>query len=111
MVTTDTEDGSYEKGSEWTKPEFERMQKRAGAFVGAGAEPHEAGYLAWRLLRRDRPDSGDDRRVCFECKHLRENARCRPGYLPLRFVLQRCEGFELKGAGRAGKTRTEESKG
>ena len=101
--------GSYDNCSEWRNAEYETMQRRAGAFVDAGAAPHEAGYLAWRMLMRDRPDSGDDRRVCFECKHLRENARCRPGYLPLRFVLQRCEGFELKGS--AGKTRTEESKG
>ena len=108
MVTTDTEDGSYEKGSEWTKPEFERMQKRAGAFVGAGAEPHEAGYLAWRLLMRDRPDSGDDRRVCFECAHLRVT-RCMKGVGPMLFILQRCGEFEMKGAGSAGKTRTEKA--
>ena len=106
MVTTDTEDGSYGKGSEWTKPEFERMQKRAGAFVGAGAEPHEAGYLAWRLLMRDRPDSGDDRRVCFECAHL-SGTRCMTGVGPMLFILQRCGEFEMKDAGRAGKTRTE----
>jgi len=97
MVSIVKEVASYENGSEWQKAEFDRMQKRAAAFVDAGAEPHEAGYLAWRLLMRDRPDSGDDRRVCFECKHLRDNARCRPDYLPLRFVLQRCDGFELKG--------------
>ena len=107
MVSIDKEGASYENGSEWSRVEFSRMQRRATAFVDAGAAPHEAGYLAWRMLMRDRPDSGDDRRVCFECKHLRENARCRPGYLPLRFVLQRCEGFELKGAGLAGKARTE----
>ena len=97
MVTTDKEGASYENCSKWRKAEYETMQRRAGAFVDAGAAPHEAGYLAWRLLMRDRPDSGDDRRVCFECKHLRDNARCRPDYLPLRFVLQRCDGFELKG--------------
>lgn len=84
--------------SEWTKPEFERMQKRAGAFVGAGAEPHEAGYLAWRLLMRDRPDSGDDRRVCFECAHLR-GTRCMKEVGPMLFILQRCGEFELKDAG------------
>ncbi len=88
--------GSYENGSEWRKAEYETMQRRAGAFVDAGAAPHEAGYLAWRMLMRDRPDSGDDRRVCFECKHLC-GAKCRFGYMPIRFVLQRCDGFELKG--------------
>ena len=109
MVTTDKEGASYENGSEWQKAEYETMQRRASAFVQSGAAPHEAGYLAWRMMMRDRPDSGDNRRVCFECKHLRENARCRPGYLPLRFVLQRCDGFELKGAGSAGKIRTEKA--
>ena len=49
MVTTDTEDGSYEKGSEWTKPEFERMQKRAGAFVGAG-DKVDAESVNWALV-------------------------------------------------------------
>ena len=68
MVSIVKEVASYENGSEWQKAEFDRMQKRAAAFVDAGAQPHEAGYLAWRMLMRDRPDSGDDRRVCFECK-------------------------------------------
>ena len=100
-----------EEGGDWTDPEIKRFLKREATFLQEGLEPHEAERLAQQMLYRDRPDSGDDRRVCFECKHLRENARCRPGYLPLRFVLQRCEGFDLKGAGSAGKTRTEESKG
>ena len=108
MVATDTEDGSYEKGSEWSRVEFSRMQRRATAFVEAGAAPHEAGYLAWRLLMRDRPDSGDDRRVCFECAHLR-GTRCMKGVGPMLFILQRCGEFEMKDAGRAGKTRTEKA--
>ena len=110
MVSIDKEGASYENGSEWSRVEFSRMQRRATAFVDAGAEPHEAGYLAWRMLARDRPDSGDDRRVCFECAHLR-GTRCMKGVGPMLFILQRCGEFEMKDAGRAGKTRTEDSKG
>lgn len=107
MVSIDKEGASYENCSEWRKAEYETMQRRSCAFVDAGAAPHEAGYLAWRMLMRDRPGSGDNRRVCFECKHLRDNARCLPGLLPLRFVLQRCDSFELRGSAR--KARTEKA--
>lgn len=98
-------------GGDWTDTEIARFLRREAAFIREGLDADGAERLAQQMLYRDRPESGDDRRVCFECRHLRENARCRPGYLPLRFVMQRCEGFELKGAGSAGKTRTEESKG
>lgn len=92
MVTTDKE------GGDWTDTEIKRFLKRETTFINEGLDADGAERLAQQMLYRDRPDSGDDRRVCFECKHLRENARCRPGLLPLRFVLQRCPGFELKGA-------------
>lgn len=96
------ETGRYEKGSDqagdWTAAEVARFVRRAGVFRQEGLSAGQAERLAEQMLHRDRPGSGDDRRVCFECKHLRPNARCRPGHMPLRFVLQRCDGFELKGA-------------
>lgn len=85
------------KGGDWTEIEVARFARRVDKFLSEGLNEREAEQLAEQMLYRDRPDSGDDRRVCFECTHLRANARCRPGVLPLRFVLQRCDGFELKG--------------
>ena len=78
--------------------ERERYRRRIDTFVREGLEQAEAERLASMMRARDREPGFDDRRVCFECRHLRDNARCKPGYLPLRFVLQRCPGFELKGA-------------
>ena len=81
----------------WTAKEYDRMRRRTEAFIGAGAPDHEAAHLAWQMLERDKPDSGDNRRVCLECRNLK-GERCQLGYSPLRFQLQRCDGFELKGA-------------
>lgn len=75
----------------------ERYQRRLDTFVREGLERPEAERLARMMMERDRPDSGDDRRVCFECRNLKPNARCRAGFLPYRFVLQRCDRFELRG--------------
>lgn len=86
-----------EEGGDWTDAEIARFVRRASTFVAEGLNDEDAERLAQTMLYRDRPDSGDDRRVCFECKHLRSNSRCRPGLLPLRFTLQRCDGFELRG--------------
>lgn len=80
-----------------TDDERARYQRRLDTFVREGLEASEAARFARLMLLRDR-DGFDTRRSCFECRHLRDNARCKPGYLPLRFVLQRCPGFELKGA-------------
>ena len=85
------------EGGGWTEIEIARFARRTEKFLSEGLDTDEADRLATQMLYRDRPNSGDDRRVCFECTHLRANARCRPGVLPLRFVLQRCDGFELKG--------------
>lgn len=80
---------------DWSDTEIKRFLNREAVFIKEGLDADGAERLAQQMLYRDR--DGDDRRVCFECKHLRANARCRPGMLPLRFVLQRCPGFELKG--------------
>lgn len=90
MTTTD------QQGGDWSDTEIKRFLKRETIFINEGMDADGAERLAQQMLYRDRPDSGDDRRVCFECKHLRPNARCKPGMLPMRFVLERCPGFELK---------------
>lgn len=86
------------EGGDWTATEIQRFQRRLATFLKEGLSEHESERLAEQMLYRDRPECGDDRRVCFECKHLRQNVRCRPGFLPLRFVMQRCDGFELRGS-------------
>ena len=49
------------------------------------------------MLNRDR-DTSDDRRLCFECSNLRGRHCAATSLAPaLRFVLQRCDFFELKG--------------
>ena len=83
--------------AEWSDVERVRYKRRESVFMREGLEASEAARFARLMLLRDR-DGFDTRRSCFECRHLRDNARCKPGYLPLRFVLQRCPGFELKGA-------------
>jgi len=54
----------------------------------------DAKQLAERLLYRDRPDSGDDRKLCLECSNF--DKRCKTpaaGYCTVPTVLQRCDGF------------------
>ena len=77
---------------------YNRMQK----FVDEGLDEDEAFDLAESMWTRDE-DSMDDRRVCFECKHLAVkycsailNKFGRPTE-PYRFILQRCDKFILKG--------------
>ena len=77
---------------------YNRMQK----FVDEGLDEDEAFDLAESMWTRDE-DPMDDRRVCFECKHLAVkycsailNKFGRPTE-PYRFILQRCDKFQLKG--------------
>ena len=77
---------------------YNRMQK----FVDEGLDEDEAFDLAESMWTRDE-DPMDDRRVCFECKHLAGkycsailNKFGRPTE-PYRFILQRCDKFQLKG--------------
>lgn len=85
-----------------------RFLRRKAAMEQAGIDEIEATRTAVAMLLRDRPDSGDDRRVCFECAHLdgrvcRSDAReamnvvTKGAFEPVRTILHRCEGFELKG--------------
>ena len=78
------------------------VQRRAKAFIDDGCPTEEAYDLAGLLKLRDR-EGLDDRRICFECKHY-ANKKCnaildkfgKPTQ-QLRFILQRCPKFKLKG--------------
>ena len=92
-------------GGDWQDEEIERFSKRVASLQNQGLDEMEAERLAETMLYRDRPDSGDDRRICLECKGLRgrvcdfaKSLGLRAGHEPLRFTLQRCDGFSLKGA-------------
>jgi hypothetical protein len=76
--------------------------RRHNVFMAEGLCESEATSLADQMLNRDN-DIGDDRRVCFECTGYVAR-RCTKIFdkfgkptMPLRFVLQRCDYFELKG--------------
>lgn len=77
-------------------------ERRRKVFMAEGMCEQEAWDLAERMLNRD-ADPLDDRRVCFECKHYmgRLCTKIRDRYgkptMQLRFVLQRCDYFDLKG--------------
>lgn len=92
---------------DWDDIEIRRFLRREDAMFQAGlwqdnkGEWHEgiskqeAEHAAERLLYRDR-DASDDRRVCFECKHL-DGRKCKAlRFEPVRVVLWRCDRFELK---------------
>ena len=92
-------------GGDWQDEEIERFSKRVASLQNHGLSEMEAQKLAETMLYRDRPDSGDDRRICLECKGLRGRVcdfakalGLRAGHEPARFTLQRCDGFALKGA-------------
>lgn len=81
-----------------------KHNRRRKAFEDAGLSSDAAYALADKLFERD-ADPQDDRRLCFECKKYEpKSGTCskivdRKGYpqQPLRFVLQRCDWFDLKG--------------
>ena len=80
---------------------FTRHNRRQATFLTEGLSVGEAFDLAEAMFERDL-DPQDDRRVCFECKHLVGQScnailiKGRPSE-PLRFILQRCDKFQLKG--------------
>jgi len=79
-----------------------RHQRRMQTFVDQGLPHLDAFDLAESMWNRDL-DPQDDRRVCFECQHLAVKYCSaildrfgRPSQ-QLRFILQRCDKFQLKG--------------
>lgn len=89
-----------------TEEQLERAiaihERRRNVFVAEGLSQDEAWDLAERMFNRD-ADPMDDRRVCFECRHhiARLCTKIRDRYgkptTQVRFVLQRCDHFDLKG--------------
>ena len=81
---------------------LERFHRRRETFIEEGLSEDEAYELADQMFIRDM-EGWDDRRVCFECNHY-SNKKCtkivdrhgRPT-MQLRFMLQRCPQFKLKG--------------
>lgn len=79
-----------------------RFDRRMDTFIKEGLSNDEAYDLASAMHDRDR-DPQDDRRVCFECANytgkvcLKMKDNKGKYLMPLRFILQRCEMFKLKG--------------
>ena len=84
--------------------EIKRYMKRVEVFVREGLDQDESELLVQRMYERDKERG--DRRVCFECENYNDkNTHCNvyfdskgKTYRPLRFVLQRCDKFKLKGS-------------
>ena len=85
------------------KKEIQRFDRRMETFRKEGLCNDQAYDLASAMLDRDR-DPHDDRRVCFECENyvgkvcMKMKDKLGKPQMPLRFVLQRCENFQLKGS-------------
>lgn len=79
-----------------------RFNRRYKTFMDEGLCEDMAYRLAEQMYERDR-DPMDKRRVCFECSNyagkvcLKYTDRYGKPQMPLRFVLQNCEHFKLKG--------------
>ena len=77
---------------------FERRRER---FVKEGLTEDEAYDLATAMWHRDEQET--DVRVCFECTHYQKDRSClelstvKHKMFPLRFMLQRCPQFNLRG--------------
>jgi hypothetical protein len=79
-----------------------RHTNRRKTFMAEGLCEDQAWDLAEQMFERDK-DPYDDRRVCFECvyyagKHCTKiiDKHGKPT-MQLRFILQRCDYFKLKG--------------
>jgi hypothetical protein len=78
---------------------IEKHERRRKAFQDAGLSESEAWDLAETMFERDH-DPLDDRRLCFECKNFKvQDKKCLDPKqkIVLPFILQRCDGFNLKG--------------
>lgn len=81
-----------ELGGDWNDAEISAFARRQVRLEKMCLPLVEAEKLAQTLLYRDRPDSGDDRKLCLECAHFVEG-RCKKGRAALPFILQRCDKF------------------
>ena len=79
-----------------------RFNSRKQKFIEEGLCEDGAYDLATAMYQRDK-DPHDDRRVCFECENyvgkvcMKMRDRLGKYQMPLRFILQRCPDFKLKG--------------
>jgi len=82
----------------------DRHAKRRARFQLEGMSPEDAWELAEKMFDRDL-DPQDDRRLCFECQNYNDKTTHCMSYKdavgktwrPLRFILQRCDEFKLRG--------------
>lgn len=95
----------YQDEERWSDVEISRFTSRVAGLKKRGLSEMSAEQLAEQMLYRDRPESGDDRRICMECKGLKglvcafaQSMGLRRGMEPVATVLQRCDGFLLKGS-------------
>lgn len=72
--------------------EIARFQFRSELFQQHGWPVERADAWADTLVLRDR--SGDERRLCVECKHLLSDWRCAKREAVFAEVLQRCPAFK-----------------
>lgn len=92
------EQGIHPFGPRWSDEEIATFQRRfARLRKGFGINDLESEQLAERMLYRDRPDSGDDRRICAECKSL-VGKNCKENITMVRTILWRCDKFAMRGA-------------
>jgi hypothetical protein len=81
---------------------IERHTRRRKTFIEEGMCEDQSWELADQMWERD-VDIGDDRRVCFECKNYvaqhctKITDKFGKPTMQLRFILQRCDYFNLKG--------------
>ncbi len=85
---------------DWDDLEIQKFLKRSSKLIELGMSDMDAENMAEKLLYRDRPVSGDDRRICVECKHFRPR-QCVKKLTPMNDLLHRCDFFVLRGATRA----------
>jgi len=87
------------------KKAVQRFDSRVKTFMDDGLSYAEAYELADKLFVRDHHEPHDDRRLCYECENYNSKRKTCPKYTdnfgkpqsPLKFTLQRCIDFILKG--------------
>ena len=78
----------------FTFDEHIKFWKRQMKLMSMGMAHLHAMQLAHTLMLRDRPDSGDDRKLCIECKNWKGKCmKPKDGYCSVPTILQRCDGF------------------
>lgn len=84
---------------DWTETEIRRFLTRTIKLVAIGMNEMDAEMLAETLLNRDRPGSGDNRRICLECASWKDKCKTpKRGYCTVPTMPQRCDGFVARAA-------------